>query len=471
MHTKLPKNLLNTTGTAVRTCCSWQGKVRSKLLQACLLAVFTLLHLQPAAATEVKEFIELYKLAKAKDPVLGRAVARLEAGKADESIAFAALMPKISASASQRQLWHTVENYGPSKMDGSYDSFAYGVGGQLPIINLPAHLQFYAAEAGVKSAEHGTSLAQQDLIVRVVNAYIAMLKAQTDEKLHKDELARFGEILKQAEAFLRAGTGDVIAVYEARARMDGAAADLIKAEAQRKVAAEELTTLTGIEVDFVKDLPVIIPRHPTPDDLAWWQSTMQTRNPAIKQAQEELVQAERQSGANRAGHLPTVQLSGGYAVDKGSTFLPEVETKQWYVGISANLPIFSGGETMARTRRAVAMESERRHMLTETRDKNSRRLKEAFMNLQYNISLVEALKRKLESAELQLNATRKGREIGTRTAIDLLNAEQTWAVSRRDLNNALYDHLLRHLQLQEAAGTLSEADLYDSHRFSVSDSG
>lgn len=434
------------------------------LLIGALLLAATLVPF--VAGAEEKGIMELYTLAKAKDPVAGKAEARLEAGKADQEIAWAGLMPRISANASQRHLWHTVENYGPQTTEGSYDGFSYGISGQLPIINLPAALQVAASDAGLKSAEAGTDVAQQDLIVRLVNAYVALLKAQTDEKLFRDELARVAEILKQAEAFLKAGTGDVIAVYEAKARMDSAAADLIKTESQRSIAEQELSSLTGITITSVKELPVIVPRGPSPNDLAWWLGTMQKQNPAIRQAQYDLAQAGHYSSANRAGHLPTIQLSGGYTVDKGSTFLPEVETKQWYIGASVSLPIFSGGETVARTRRAVAGESERRFMLEDIQDQNTKKLKEAFLNLQYNVSLAEAYQRKLDSAELQLKATRKGREIGTRTAIDLLNAEQTWAVSRRDLSNALYDNLLRHLQLRAAAGVLAESDLQAAVNFS-----
>jgi outer membrane protein TolC len=172
------------------------------------------------------------------------------------------------------------------------------------------------------------------------------------------------------------------------------------------------------------------------------------------------------TSANRAAHLPTIQFSGGYAVDKGSTFLPEVQTKQWYLGASVSGPIYSGGETVARTRRALAGESERRFMLEDSQEQNTKRLKEAFLTLQYNVSLAEAYKRKHASTELQLKATRKGREIGTRTAIDLLNAEQSYAVSRRDLVGVLYDNLVRHLELKAAAGILAEHDLHEAVEFS-----
>lgn len=440
--------------------------MRNKLLFVGATALCAALHLTPITAlADEKGILELYDLAKAKDPSVGRAEARRESGKADQDIAWAALLPHINVNASQRKFWHTVINYGPSTVEGSYEGYNYGVGAQLAIFNLPAFLQISAADAGLKSAEFGTTAARQDMIVRLVNAYVALLKAQADEKLYRDELGRVSKILEQAEAFLKAGTGDIIAVYEAKARMDSASADLIKTESQRRIAEQNLSSLTGIPISSVKDIAVDSPAGPKPNDLSWWLATMQKNNPSLQQAREDLAQAGHYSSANRAAHLPTIQFQGGYTVDKGSTFLPEVETRQWYIGANVSFPIYSGGETVARTRRAVAGESERRFMLEDVQDQNTKKIKEAFLNLQYNLSLVEAYKRKHESSELQLKATRKGREIGTRTAIDLLNAEQTYAVSSRDLSNALYDNLLRHLELRAAAGVLTEDDLHAAVRF------
>jgi len=439
--------------------------MRNNMLRIAVVGVALHLFATPLQAEDkvgggdTKSIQDLYVLAKAKDPVVGRAEARLEVGKADRDIAWAGVLPRVSANATRRKFWHTVLDYGPSTIEGAYTGYNYGIGGQLPIFNASSYFQIAAAHAGLRGAEAGTDAAQQDLIVRLVNAYVVFLKAQADEQLYRDELHRVGKILEQAEAFLKAGTGDIIAVYEAKARMDSAAADLIKAEAQRRIAEQALSGLTGITVTAVKDIPVTAPAGPQPNDLTWWLDTMQKQNPAIRQAREDLRAAAHTSSANWSGHLPTVQLQGGYTVDKGSTFLPEVETRQWYVGASISLPIFSGGETAARTRRAVAAESERRFILDDTQDQNTKRLKEAFLNLQYNVSLAEAYKRKYESGEMQLKATRKGREIGTRNAIDLLNAEQTYAVGRRDFSNALYDNLARQFELKAAAGILKEEDL------------
>lgn len=414
--------------------------------------------------------IELYQLAIAKDPAVHRADARLESGKADREIASAALQPRISANAALRHMWHKVYDYAGENPDGDYTGHSYGIGSTMQLVNLPAYYQLAVADAGINSAESGIHAMRQHLIVRLIDAYVLYLKAKADEKLFREEMSRVGKVLEQAQAFLKAGTGDIITVYETKARLDSAAADLVKTEGQLRLAQQNLTILTGVTVDSVQDITVAKSEGPQPAEIDWWLDTMLQRNPELKKAKDDLLQAEAGTKAAHAGHYPVLDSNLGYTVDKGSTFLPDVETRQWYVGVRINVPIYSGGDTEARIRRALAGESERLAILDDTRENAVRRLKEAYVNLQYNVSLVAAYRRRYESSELQLKAVQKGRDIGTRTAIDLLNSEQSYAMSRRDLAAALYDNLQRRLELKAAAGILAEKDLTELNGMLVENS-
>lgn len=436
---------------------------KKKRICAGMFTLFLFFSLLPRhAQAGEQDILELYRLAKAKDPAVSRAEARLAASRADEEIAHAALRPRLSANASGRHLWHDVSNY-TQDIKGDYTGYSYGVGAAMSFFNRPNYYQISSAEAGISSAEFGAQSVRQDLIIRLLDAYTRYLKAKADEKLYRDELSRVGKVLEQIQSFLKAGTGDIIAVYEGKARLDGAAAELVKTEGQLRLAQQQLASLTGVVVEEVKDIPAAQAAGPQPSELEWWMKTMQKRNPSLLQAGQDLLQAEENRKAAHAGHLPTISGNGGYTVDKGSTFLPEVETKQWYAGLTLQVPLYSGGETTARTRRALAGESERRAILDDVQIQAIRRLKEAYLNLTYNHSLAEAYQRRHESAELQLKAVQKGRDIGTRTAIDLLNAEQSYAVSRRDLTAALYDNVLRQVELKAAAGILAEEDLAALH--------
>jgi outer membrane protein len=188
---------------------------------------------------------------------------------------------------------------------------------------------------------------------------------------------------------------------------------------------------------------------------------MEKEQPVVRQGREGLAQTVEQRKAARAEYLPVLQASGGYTVSRGTPDLPTAEVRQWFVGASLSLPLYSGGETAAKVRKAVASEEERRHVFNETMDQQRENVKQAFYNLRYNISLIKALEQKMTSAEIQLDAVKKGRNIGTRNAIDLLNAEQTYSIALRDYKYALYDNFLRVFQLKSAAGILAESDVSD----------
>lgn len=435
--------------------------MRNKLITRAVGMVFmlALVGAPGLALAQERDLLELYQLAKGKDPLLARADSRLDAAKADKDIAWSAMYPRVTANGSIKQFWFHADNYNSSSLDGVYTGYSYGIGGTLNFFNLPSYYQVSVAKTGIESADYSVQSTRQDLIVRLLGAYLGYLKASADEKLYKDELHRMGKVHEQAQAFLAAGTGDIIAVYEAKARMDSAAADLVKAESQRKMAQQQLSSLTGVIVEAIKDIAVDNPVGPQPAEIEWWIATMWRSNPALLQARKDLQQAEANTKATNAGHYPTIQAYGGFTDDKGSTFLPKLETRQWYGGIGVNVTLYSGGETSARTQRARAGETERRAMLDDSQEQSIKRLRESYLNLQYNQSLADAYRRKQESAELQLKAVQKGRSIGTRTAIDVLNAEQTFSVSQRDLTAALYDNMQRRLELKAAAGILAESDL------------
>jgi len=402
---------------------------------------------------------DFYLLAKANDPDLGRSQSRVAASLADTDIARAAFHPRVDASFGMSQIDQTVLNYTPTSTHSSVFGYNYDVTARLPLLHMPTAHNLSSARAAMRGEESGATAAKQNLIVRLADAYFAILRAKTDQQIARDELERVKQILDQAQAFLKAGTGDIIAVYEAKARLDGVIADLSRAESTLRLAEQKFSGIVGKPVTVVAEVLHLQPMDPEPDDLEWWLTTLEKQDPQVRQAREGLAQTVEQTKAAQAERYPVLDASAGYDVSKGSAFLPEVETREWHVGATVSVSLYSGGETAARIRRAVANQDERRYMLEATLEQRRENLKQSFFNLRYNVSLIKALKQKEISTEIQLNGVRKGRSLGTRTAIDLLNAEQAYSIAKRDLRNALYDNVVRIIQLKAAAGILEEADL------------
>ena len=405
------------------------------------------------------DLLTLYATTKARDPGIGKAQSRLDASKADTRISLSQLLPRLEANGGISQFSNTSLNYGPQDISGSYAGFNYSIIARVPLFQRSSILNLSASRASARAADAALSGSRQDLVVALAEAYFGLLKAQADEVLYQDEVKRLQQLYDQAKEFKTSGTGTVTALYEAKAKLDSSVADSIKVTMMRKMAVQQLENLVGRDVSTIMDLGSYIPHGPEPADSHWWFTTMEKNRPALVQAREQLIQSELLRKAAYAGHLPTLSTSGGYSVSKGSTFLPDVETRQWSIGLNLSIPIYSGGETDARTERALAVESEQRHVLNELRDQSVQKLKQSYLSLEYSYAIIPSLTQKRESALMQLNAVKDGRSVGTRTGIDLMNAEQGVAIARRDLAAAIYDNAVRQLQLKAAAGTLSESDL------------
>lgn len=411
----------------------------------------------PAAAKD--SLLTLYSLAKVKDPAIGKAAARVESGYADTEISYAQLLPRADATAGISSLESTTLHYAQGDFSGSYSAYNYGLNIRVPIFQMPSLYSLNASKAYLRGAEAALSGAQQDLIAQLVESYFAVLKGQRDEDYYRGEMKRLALVYDQSREFKKAGVASIVNVFEAKAKMDKAAAELVKAETVRKLSLQQLEILAGRKVSELLDLGAYIPRNPDPADYDWWVGTMTKNRPAIRQATELLTQSELQLKAADAGHLPTLQATGGYSVNKGSTFLPNVETQQWSIGVNLSVPIYSGGETTAKIRKAVAVEAEQRYMLSEAKETGMQKLKQAYMNFDYSAAIIPSLKQQVESASVLLDSVREGRKVSLNTTVDLLNAEQLFANADREYKNALYDNALRNIQLKSAAGILAESDL------------
>lgn len=432
--------------------------MQNNLIAATTLSV-ALLVSSPFSAFAADSYYELFHLAKKNDSMVTRAEARLSMVRAESKIVRSNLLPHLDASLGVSHITQTIDNYNrdPSRT-GSVMGYNYAVSARMNALHVPTLMNLTAVDSGIRAEEAGVKIARQDIVVRFADAYYGLLKARQDYQIAQKEVERVKQVLDQSQAFLQKGTGDIIAVYEAKARFDGVTADLSRYEGNLRLAEQKLSTMVGRQVTDVVDNVQIMSAVKQPQELSWWLETMEKNDPVIRQGVEGLDRSSKELKAVKSEHLPVVQASGGYTSSKGSVFLPEVETKQWYAGISISIPIFSGGETTAKVQRAVANESERKGSLDELRKQRRENLKQSYYNLVYNIALVKANEQRVSSAEMQLNAVNKGRSIGTRSATDVLNAEQAYSVALRDYRNALYDNEVKNILLKNAAGVLDDEE-------------
>jgi len=199
---------------------------------------------------------------------------------------------------------------------------------------------------------------------------------------------------------------------------------------------------------------------PDPADAQKWVADAQQSNFQIAQAQAAYQLSEQEVARNRGGHLPTLDLVATYnksIADGGSFGSTDVLNKT--VGVQLNMPLFQGGATQSKWREADANRERSKQDLENAKRNVELQTRQAYLGVVSGIAQVQALQQALKSSESLLEASKLGQEVGVRTSLDVLNAQQQLFSTRRDLYQAQYNYLVSHLRLKAAAGNLDEADL------------
>ncbi len=415
--------------------------------------------LAPLAAAE--NLSDIYRLALANDPVYAAAREAYRAGLERLPQARATLLPSLNLSAFARNTDTDV-----SSAAGSTSSQPYGFSLSLTLpIYRKQNLETLAqARLQVTLAEQQLRLAQQELLLRTAQAYFDVLLAEDNLTAAQAQKQAFAEQLAQARRSFEAGVATIVDSHEAQARYDLAVAQEIAAvndlEVKRR-ALEKLINQTAPRLAPLKD-PVALPL-PSPSGMDPWVQQAQEQGLRVLLSQSAQEIARREVERQRGGHYPSLDLTANYNDSRRTSTLPgsgtSVNLKSGTIGLEFNLPLYQGGGTAARVREAVANLERTRYELDNARRQAALDARQAYLDVVSGAARAKALEQALVSNEAQLRSTKLGLEVGVRTRVDVLNAEQQRYAILRDLHAARYQVLLAGLRLRAAAGILSEEDL------------
>jgi len=260
------------------------------------------------------------------------------------------------------------------------------------------------------------------------------------------------------------GTATIVDTLEAQARYDQAVAKEISDKNDLEVKRRALQVLVGKPAEGLTPLrePLEL-APPQPTDIEAWVASATQSSPAIANARANLEINKKEVGRQRAGHLPTLDLSATWErTNDPSKVVPGIvgpTTNVSSIGLVLGVPLYSGGLIQSRVRQALANRDRAEQDLENTQRTVAQNVRTNFLNVTSGIAQVRALEQALASTQSQLDSTILGRDVGVRTSVDVLNAQQQVFQTRRDLQQARYNYLLSTLRLKAAAGTLTEDDV------------
>lgn len=408
-----------------------------------------------------EDLLSVYKSAIQNDPQFRAAQAAYLAQAELKNQSFAALLPTISASAHYTEREdETVGGSLPGIND--YKTNGYSLSLTQPLYRHANYVGLNQADAQVAQASAVFESAKQDLILRVATQYFAVLAAGDDLEFAKAERKSIGEQLVQTQQRFNVGLIAITDVHEAQARFDQAVARAIVAENTLAVSNETLREITARSYSALQALSVKHPLvKPEPADIKQWVDTANNQNFALMVSRKNVEVAQSEVSRQRAGHFPTLDLTASHTyTDYDEGFVSGAqERNNNSISLQLNVPLYQGGVVNSLTRAAAYRLTEARENLELQTRATERQTRSSYLSVIANISQVKALKQALASSLVALEATTAGFEVGTRTAVDVLDSQRELFRARRDYAQVRYNYVLETLRLKLAAGTLSVQDI------------
>ena len=426
------------------------------MMKKSIVAVLMGLLVQSVSA---EDLMEVYEIAFDYDAQLRAAGAVRDAQYEAKPLARSSLLPQIGVYG---DLTYDSVDYRDSFVgsnDDDWNSGRLGVSLTQSLYRRDQLERMKQADWQLEQADADYAIAQQDLVLRVAQAYFNVLGAQEGVTFIRAEKKAIERQLDQAKQRFEVGLIAITGVHEAQARYDQANTDEILELNTLDQTWEELREIVGVKPEKLYTLKKDIPLEPpVPADVDEWRTMALENNPVIKSASDATQVAQKEIDVQYSGHYPTLDLVGSYGsarYDADHLY----DTDNGRIAVELNVPLYTGGFVTAATRQARHQMIASQELLDQARRAVDKDVRNAYREVQASISAVKSLQAGIVSAQSSVEATEAGFEVGTRTLVDVLNEQRDLYAAKRDYARARYTYVLRGLQLKLAAGVLKKEDL------------
>jgi outer membrane protein len=426
------------------------------------------------AESAVQNLLTIYGQAQASDPVLAAAQNSNVAAQEKQVQGKALLLPAVTLDANAKHSETDIHyRSGANQIgvrsagDHGFETYDYGVSVTQPLFRKQNTIQYDQSKIQVAQADVQLNSARQDLMVNVTQAYFDVVLAQDKINLLAAQKAAISQQLEQAKANFEVGTATITDVNEAQARYDLTTAQEIAAQNDLETKKRFIEFRTGQHPSRLaaakEDLRAVIPE---PRDMEKWVETAQQNNLALMIQQQSLQLATQQVEYAKAAHLPTLDAVGRYSDASSNGGINGVgnDLQDFSLGVQFQVPLYQGGAITSREREAIANRNKALDDVEAARREAELRTRQSFLNVASTVAQVSAYEQALASSQSQLDSTNLGYEVGVRTSVDVLNAQQQYYQAKYNLLEARYTWLTSVIKLKAVAGVLKEGDLAETNR-------
>jgi outer membrane protein len=401
------------------------------------------------------ELLSVVNDAIAHDAELSAASSEIRIGREEVPLARSALLPRLDGGWGRTYNQIKTENQPTAK----YWQNGWMVTLTQPVFDWERWVDLRKASITSAKAELEYASTWQDLVLRSASAYFDLLAASQELDRTDDYLRAVSDQHSLTRRLQSGGEATIIDVQESLSRLSEAQLRRQDAVRNQESQRRALEALTGRDV---KMGAVIKSDRTRPwlksQSLQQWVRQAETRSFPVQLGQLEVRNAGEGTEKARAQRYPVVSFSASHAPSgAASGFSDPTTTNSAMLTISA--PLFTGGGNRARIRQAVAGEEKAENKLLAATRKSASETREWFQRLDWARERSNSLREIVRLNESSLQATRKGYQVGSRTNLDVLRAQELLFSSRGEHAKAQYEMVKAFLELKAQVAALSLGDI------------
>ncbi len=394
------------------------------------------------------------------NPTIRAERARLRATEELKAQAWANALPQITASGSYQKVdeKQTINSAvigggaGATEQQFDLNTVTGGVQGEQVIFaGFRNYNAIKQARARVRAGGAQLAATEQGVLLDVATAYFDVLRDTTIFDSNRNQVEVLLRQLDEAQARFRVGEVTRTDVSQAEARLAGARAQLSRAQAQLAISRARYTELVGEApgtLETAPDLPEL------PDSLDSAQAVGAIYAPAVIVARENETASRKQVAIAKGVFLPQVSLTAGYQyAEEPSSFT--LSDEQFTYGARASIPIFQGGLNLSRVREARALADSAEASVVEAERRVGAQVTNAWEQLIAARTTITAARAQVDANRLALEGVRRESQLGARTTLDVLDAEQELLNAEVQLATAQRDERAAAFGLLAASGVLT----------------
>lgn len=422
--------------------------------------------------------IDVYRQALASDPTYQQAVAQRKITRAGLPISFASILPNLdfyfSPALTRTGLSGTMlagtNSFPFLPRNNTELTYTMRITLTQSVFDFAKLYRIAGEVSNSKAADATLNAALQNLMVRVADAYFAILRDEENVLYANASKVAFASQLDQVNQQFKVGLKTLTDVYTARASFDSALATYIAAQTSLTKSRENLRVLTGVYYTELDTLSARFPLlTPMPADIEAWVKMAYCHNWNIKASQYLTEAAKQNVKQQMSGHFPTVDVQvmadrlydrniNGYmaVIDRNG---PGIQSDR-QVSLNLRFPILSGGAVYSRTQQATSQYELAQQQLEQTIRDTINNARKSYLEIMAGISQIKADQQAIKSSISSTAGLKASYQVGTETLVDVLNQQQKVYQAQTSYATDRYKFITNIFRLKQAAGTLSFDDLH-----------